>query len=347
MKTAWVTAKRTVELLERQYRSPGPGEVTVAVKACGLCGTDLHFYRDYPSGGPGEGVPTPLGHEVSGAVYELGVGVEDLAVGTEVIVQNNVSCGRCDACLNGQRELCGNIQTYMSEQAGLAEYLTVDRSMVVPFSGLSMEEAALAEPLTVAMDVVRRAAIEPGHRVCVSGLGIIGLFCTMLARLNGADRILALGRKGGLPRGSRRLEAATLMGADEVVDTDDASWVDHRQERYDRILITSPPRTIPPLFDIADFGAIVVFNGISFSSPDIRFNANLFHFNKLELRASHAIPNWGFPRAIDLLRDTRAMPSGGFASLITHRFSLERLEEAFLAAESDQESVIKVMMHLS
>ncbi len=347
MKTAWVTAKRTVKLLEREYRSPGPGEVTVAVKACGLCGTDLHFYRDYPSGGPGEGGLTPLGHEVSGVVYELGVGVEDLAVGTEVVVQNNVFCGRCDACLNGQTEFCSNIHTYMNDQAGLAEYLTVERSMVVPFSGLSMEESALAEPLTVALDIVRRAAIEPGHRVCVSGLGIIGLFCTMLARLNGADRILALGRKGGLPRGSRRLEAATLMGADEVVDTDDASWVDHRQERYDRILVTSPPRTIPPLLDIAGFGAIVVFNGISFSDPGIQFNANMFHFNKLELRASHAIPNWGFPRAMDLLRDRRAMPGGGFASLITHRFPLQRLEEAFVAAESDQEPVIKVMMDLS
>lgn len=347
MKTAWVTAKRTVKLAERQYRNPGPGEVAVAVKACGLCGTDLHFYRDHPAGGPGKGGPTPLGHEVSGVVHELGSGVENLAVGTKVAVQNNVACGRCDACLNGQSEFCSNIQTYMDDRAGLAEYLTVERSMVVPFAGLSMEEAALAEPLTVAMDVVRRAEIEAGQRVCVSGLGIIGLFCTMLARLNGADHIVALGRKGGLPRGRRRLETASLMGADEEVDTDDPEWARRKQNSCDRVLVTSPPRTISPLFDIAAFGAIVVFNGISFSDPVIQFNANTFHFNKLELRASHAIPNWGFPRAMDLLRDSRAMLNGSFASLITHRFRLQRLEEAFVTAESDQEAVIKVMMDLS
>lgn len=346
MKTAWVTARRSVELLEREYRKPGSQEIAIAVKACGICGTDLHFFRDYPAGGPGGGSPTPLGHEVSGIVHETGPDTDDLAVGTPVIVQNNVFCGRCTACLNGQTEFCSNIQTYMEDQAGLAEYLTVNRSMVIPYKGLTTEKAALAEPLTVALDVVRQAELEPGQRVCVSGLGIIGLFCTMLARLAGADHILALGRKADRPRGKRRLELAPAMGADETADTNDPLSLSSREQSYDRVLVTSPPQSIPPLLDLARFGAIVVFNGISFSNPGIEFDGNAFHFRKLQLRSSHAIPNWGFPRAIDLLRKNRSKPEGGFTSLITHRFSLEQLGEAFAAADSNQEPVIKTMVSL-
>lgn len=347
MKTAWVTAKKTVELLDREYRAPGPGEVSVAIQACGLCGTDLHFFRDYPAGGPGEGKPTPLGHEVAGLVRETGPGVEDLPPGTEVIVQNNVFCGICEPCLNGRTWLCRNIQTYMDDRAGLAEYLTVDRRMVVPYRGLSTQEAALAEPLTVALDVVREARLEPGHRVCVSGPGIIGLFCTMLARLSGAGHILVLGRKSSSPRGKRRLEAALLMGADETADTGDPAWSRGREQSFDRVLVTSPPRTIPPLLDLARFGAVVVFNGISFGSPGVEFDANQFHFRKLQLHASHAIPNWGFPLAFDLLKGGRVMPEGGFVSLITHRFPFHRIEQAFAAADSDREPVIKVMIDLA
>lgn len=346
MKTAWVTAKRTVELLDREYRKPGPGEVSVRIKACGLCGTDLHFFRDYPAGGPGAGSPTPLGHEVAGLVHETGPEVEGLAPGTEVIVQNHVSCGLCEACLNGRNRFCRNIRTYMNDRAGLAEYLTVDRRMVVPYRGLGFLSAALAEPLTVALDVVREAEIEPGQRVCVSGPGIIGLFCAMLARLSGAGHILVLGRGSGSPRGRRRLEAAAEMGADETADTGDARWTRGRQRSFHRVLVTSPPRTIPPLLDLACFGAVVVFNGISFGEPGIEFDANEFHFRKLQLRASHAIPNWGFPLAFDLLKSSPVMPKGGFDSLVTHRFPLDRLNEAFAAAESGQEEVVKVLIDL-
>ena len=340
MKSAWVTAKRTIEIKDEEYRKPGPGEVVVQIKTCGICGTDLHFYRDVP-----QKPPIPLGHEVAGTVHELGEAVTDLQIGQSVIVENNVSCGTCQPCLQGRPALCRNIQTYMDDRAGMAEYLRVPRVMVVPYSQLDFSEAALAEPLTVALDVVRRAQLEPFQDVCISGPGIIGLFCTGLAAASGAGNIAVLGRSFGSERGKRRIQAAKAMGATDVFDTAEQGWKEKVKRRFpegfQKIMVTSPPRTIAPLFDLACFGADIVYNGISFPEPNIAFDANEFHFKKLTLAASHAIPNWGFPLAFRLLRQNVFEHK----NLITHSFPLERIEEAFTTASSAEEGAIKVLIN--
>ena len=339
MKSAWVTAKRTIEMREEAYRKPGPGEVVVQIKTCGICGTDLHFYRDYPQEGP-----IPLGHEVAGIVYELGDTVTDLQIGQSAIVQNNVNCGKCEPCLQGRPAYCRNIQTYMDDRAGMAEYLRVPRKMVVPYAQLDFAEAALAEPLTVALDVVQRARLEPFQDVCVSGPGIIGLFCAALAVAAGVRSVVVLGRSFASKRGKRRIEAAKSLGATRVFDTDEQGWqkevAREFPEGFHKIMVTSPPRTIAPLFDLACFGGDIVYNGISFPEPNISFDANAFHFKKLTLAASHAIPNWGFPLAFKLLSKNLF----DHKKLITHSFPLERIEEAFIAAGSAEEGAIKVLI---
>ena len=339
MKSAWVTAKRTIEIKEEAYRKPGTDEVVVQIKTCGICGTDLHFYRDFPQKGP-----IPLGHEVAGTVYELGGTVTDLQIGQSVIVQNNVSCGNCQPCLQGRPAYCRHIQTYMDDRAGMAEYLCVPKTMVVPYSQLDFSEAALAEPLTVALDVLRRAGLESFQDVCISGPGIIGLFCTGLAAVAGASNVAVLGRSFASERGKRMIEAARSLGATRIFDTDERGWLKEVKgefpEGFHKIMVTSPPRTIAPLFDLACFGADIVYNGISFPEPDIAFDANAFHFKKLTLAASHAIPNWGFPLAFKLLSQNVFKHK----KLITHNFPLEQIEEAFITAGSAEQGAIKVLI---
>jgi L-iditol 2-dehydrogenase len=339
MKSAWITAKRTIEIREEAYRKPGPGEVVVQIKTCGICGTDLHFYRDVP-----KAPPIPLGHEVAGIVHELGETVTDLQIGQSAVVENNVSCGTCQACLQGRPAHCRNIQTYMDDRAGMAEYLRVPREMVVPYWKLDFAEAALAEPLTVALDVVQRARLEPFQDVCISGPGIIGLFCTALAVAAGASNVVVLGRSFASRRGKKRIEAAKSLGATRVFDTDERGWKKEIEgefpEGFQKIMVTSPPRTIAPLFDLACFGADIVYNGISFPEPNIAFDANAFHFKKLTLAASHAIPNWGFPLAFKLLSQNLF----DHKKLITHSFPLERIEEAFVTAGSAEGGAIKVLI---
>ena len=339
MKSAWVVGKETIKILDRDYEEPGSDEVVVRVKSCGICGTDLHFFNDYPTG-----QPIPLGHEIAGVVHETGHSVEDLVPGRSVIIQNHVPCGRCYPCLQGEYARCTDIRTYMNDRAAMADYVRVKRAMIVPFEDLNFTEAAVAEPLTVALDVMREAAVQPFHNVVLSGPGIIGLFCTKLASLAGADRIMVLGHKFNTERGRVRSEAALRMGATSVIDTDMPRWQDELKERFSgpvhRMIVTSPPATIPPLFDLASFGAWIVYNGISFREENIIFNANSFHFKKLRLIASHAIPNWGFPLAFELL----CRKDYDLSSLVTHRYSFNRIEEAFRVARSSDEAVIKVVL---
>ena len=341
MKSAWMVGKRKIELQSEKYVKPGSNEVVVKVKSCGICGTDLHFYNDYPTG-----KPIPLGHEIAGIIHETGGGVKDLKPGQRVVIQNHVPCERCYPCLQGQYAMCTDIRTYMNDRAALADFVCVDRAMIVPFENLSFIGAAIAEPLTVALDVMREAAVQPFQNVILSGPGIIGLFCTMLASQAGADSITMLGRGFDTKRGRARADAALRMGATHVIDAGNAQWKNELKDLsvgpVHRIIVTSPPATIPPLLDLASFGGWVVYNGISFREEQIRFDANSFHFKKLRLIASHAIPNWGFPLAFDILSRKKY----DFQNLVTHQFPFDRVEEAFQTAVSRDNAVIKVMINM-
>jgi L-iditol 2-dehydrogenase len=337
MKTAWVIDKGKIEIRELHYEKPGPDEVVVKIHVCGICGTDLHFFNDHP-----ENRPTPLGHEVSGTVHERGSEVGSLSPGDTVVVQNHVPCGRCESCLQGNVSLCRNISTYMNDRAGMAEYLKVKKTMIVPFTGLNHMEAAIAEPLTVSLDLMREAGVQPFQNVLISGPGVIGLFCTKLARMAGVDTIIVVGRRGQTARGRKRFETARRMGADLVFDSDEPDWQEKLREMappvIERMIVTSPPCTIPDMITLASFGTRIVFNGISFSEQEVTFNANDFHFKKLQLVASHAIPNWGFPRAFKLLNQQKL----GQRDLITHEYPFNRIDKAFHTATSHDEEVIKV-----
>ncbi len=298
--SAWVDKPKHIRKVSKELRDLQAGEVLVRVKACGICGTDLHFFNELP-----DKIITPLGHEVSGLIEAIGTGVNDLQLGTHVIVQNNVACTTCLSCLNQKPSSCSNIQTYMDDQAGMGEYLIVPRAMVIPFEGLSFVEATLAEPITVALDLCREADIALFDDVLIMGPGVIGLSCIALSRLRGAHKIVVVGRSLDSIRGKHREKVAYTLGADLVVDSAVPNWKEKLKEQFpnlfDRVIVTSPPKTIADGIGLAGFHGQIVFNGIDFADDRVTFHANDFHFSKKRLIASHAIPNWGFPQAFGLL----------------------------------------------
>ena len=339
MKSAWIEGRENIQIKDIDVSPPVDDEVLVKIKACGICGTDLHFYHDYP-----QDSPMPIGHEVSGVVEEVGPLVKDLKKGDDVIVQNHVNCGKCLSCLNGEWENCLNIKTYMNDKAGMAEFLKVTRGMVVKFDNLTYIEAALAEPITVALDLLRRTEIKFFNNVLISGPGTIGLVFTRLAKLSGAKKVAVLGHARNTPRGKKRLQTALFLGADNIYDTDEGDWKEKIKrdfpDGFERIIVTSPPETIPDTFEFASFGGRIIYNGISFSDEDITFNANDFHFKKLSLIASHAIPNWGFPIAFDLMKQ-KVIDAD---ELVTHILPFKDLIKAFKVASSIDDEVIKVVV---
>ncbi|MFB0546357.1 MAG: zinc-binding dehydrogenase [Anaerolineae bacterium] len=340
MRSLWGKAPFQFELREIETPHPGPGEVLVKVEACGICGTDVHFVR---SGEFQEW--RPLGHEAVGTVAEVGPGVGRFRGGETVIVQNHVECGLCPQCKNGQPQYCQNIRTYMEDRAGFADYLCVQADMIQPYEGLTPIQATLAEPLTVALDLTLTADPALNDEVAVFGPGSIGLITVRLAKLRGARRVFLTGSNRSTPRGRHRLEAGKEMGADiTLADKEDdivAVIKGYVPQGVDQVLITAPPRTFLQAIQIARFGGVIGLIGIQFGEGAfVTFNVNEFHFKKLQLRASHAIPNHRFPMALDLLARKAVDPD----KLITHVFHLDEAEEAFRTLIDPKQEAIKVVI---
>jgi L-iditol 2-dehydrogenase len=335
MRAAYIQVPLQVTIKDVEPPALGAEEVRVRVILCGVCGTDIHFGLDLAVD-----APMPLGHEVCGEIVELGSAVTEHRLGQRVIVENHTYCGRCAHCKDGNVVYCTTLHQTM-HQAGMAETMVAHRSQLHPYAGLSDEAAALAEPLTVALDVVEECSLPLNANVVVFGPGPIGLMAVRLAKLKGARHVTLIGNS----HSRARLALAEKLGADLVLHADKCDVVEEIRrlfpEGVDRCVVTAPPASIPLALRMCRFGGIVSFNGINYGKGgEILLDANAFHFQRLQLRATHSIPNLRFPMAMDLL----AREVINAEDFITHRFPLSQASEALATAARDKENVIKVLV---
>ncbi|MDQ3930992.1 MAG: alcohol dehydrogenase catalytic domain-containing protein [Chloroflexota bacterium] len=170
------------EMVERPP-APGADEVLVRVKAVGICGSDVHGY----TGTSGRRTPgMVMGHELAGAIAEVGDEVDGLRPGDRVTVNPLLYCDRCDSCSKGNEQTCRNRRTIgvnMGKMGGFAEYVVAPARNCVPLSDdVSFEEGMMVEPLAVGLHAARIAAPDPGQPMLILGGGCIGL-CVLLACL--------------------------------------------------------------------------------------------------------------------------------------------------------------------
>lgn len=333
MKAAFMKNLSDIVLRDVELWSLEDHEVRIRVDACGICGTDVTSAID------GRDEHGSFGHEVAGTILEVGRGVRHLKVGQAVALDSSTPCGACAMCHDGQQELCTHVQSFFHKpMLGFAQEMITPAVSAVPYDGLTAAEACLAEPLGVAIDMHRLGDIRLGSHVVVSGLGTIGLMAIRLAKLSGAAKITAC----GVSRSKVRNELALKFGADEVIEVDRTPISEHTFDvAPDRFLISSPPKTILPMLNIAAKGAIISYIGIKFGEgATIAFDANEFHFKKLQLRGSFASPAMFTPMALSLLK--RKAIDG--RQLISHTFSLEKIGEAMKVAATDKASAVKVVV---
>ncbi len=306
------------------------GQIRLKVDACGVCGTDVHSTADNEE---------QFGHEVAGTVLEMGAGVTGLHLGQKIVLDSATPCGRCSTCRNAEQELCTDIQSFWFVPSfGFAEEMIAPAVCAIPYEGLTPAVASLQEPLGVALDLVRLAEIKPDSNVLILGQGPIGLMATALVKNAGARRIFV----SELATRTRRVELAGAFGADQCLDptATDLTGYDFGCN-IDRILVTAPPKVLPSAFNIACKGAIVSFIGIAFGeAANVTFDANAFHFKKLQLRASFASPAQFGPRALRCLKE--GVVDGD--AMVTHRFPLDQLGEAIRVSLSDPGAVKAVIL---
>jgi len=186
-----------LRLERRPVPRPGRGEVTVAVRYGGICGSDLHYWRHGAVGEFRLREPLVLGHEVAGAVREVGDGVTSVGVGAYVTVHPATPCRTCRQCRRGQPNICPNIR-YLGSAAqfphvpgGFVDVLVVPADQVIPLpAGLDLVRAAVVEPASVAWHAVGRCGDVRGRRVLVAGAGPIGCLAVAALRAAGAAQIV-------------------------------------------------------------------------------------------------------------------------------------------------------------
>lgn len=216
---------RLTEIAEPVLRD---GEVRVGVAYCGICGSDLHEYREGPCAIPvalahplsGRKAPLTLGHEFCGTVLESAVST--VREGARVAIEPEYRCGHCEYCRAGRYNLCRSMGFVgLMGDGGMAESVVVPGYTVHPLpDAVSFEQAAVFEPSAVALHAIRQSSLRAGDRCAVIGLGAIGLLLVALLRRSGAGRIVAVDVV------AERLERAGALGADTVVDASRESAVD-------------------------------------------------------------------------------------------------------------------------
>ncbi|MDX7950854.1 Zn-dependent oxidoreductase [Lichenihabitans sp. Uapishka_5] len=188
-----------------------PGEVLIRVQRAGICGSDLHILH---GSNPFARYPRVIGHEFAGVVEALGAGASALAVGQRVVVDPVVACGHCYPCRIGRSNVCGTLEVFgVHRDGGFRDRLVVPARNCVPVpDGVPIDVAALAEPLSIAANVLARTGIEANDSVLIYGAGTVGLTVLQVAKLHGARCLVA-------DIDPARLERARAFGADATIDS--------------------------------------------------------------------------------------------------------------------------------
>jgi L-iditol 2-dehydrogenase len=339
MRTAELIAPGSFRVTNTSIEDPGPGEVQVRVEAVGVCGSDLHAYSEGAVGSSPNVYPMVLGHEPAGTIVKLGSGVTGLAVGDRGALEPALYCYHCEFCLSGRHNVCANIR-FMSNPhhpGFFRERVNLPASNFVPVPDeMSFEQAALAEPLAIALHSLALASIRAGEHVAVIGAGPIGLLTIAALRASKAGRIWAIE-----PLKHRR-DLAVHMGADVALEPEfgtEAILQDTAQRGVDcAIDCAAGEHTTDQAVRITRNAGRVALTGIH-SSPFVSLDGSAMRRKELTIynvrRSNHETKE-----ALELLR----LHPDRFAPLLTHSRQIDRIDEAFAIAGKYLDGVGKMII---
>jgi L-iditol 2-dehydrogenase len=316
---------------------PGPGEVLLRVRACGLCGTDLKMVHGaFEQRGWPPSLPFVLGHEWSGEIVALGEGLDEVALqpGDRVVAENHVGCGRCLMCRQGRYNLCEKTGTpgyrlYGHTAPGaLAEFAVRPAQMLhkLPDS-VSPLEGALVNQGSLTIHALRRVGFLPGSSVAIFGPGLLGLLAAGVASASGAAQLIMVGR-------GARLDLAAEMGCDHVVDYErEDPVVGVRRltggRGVDYVLdCTGDPGVPAQAIGSVRRGGRIALLGLSGGQP-AEIDVDRLTLDEIDIMGVRSSPN-AYPAMIALMRSGKVDVS----PLVTHVYPLESVGEALAALES-------------
>ena len=334
----------------RIERVPRPGppkhdEVLLRVKVTGICGSDLHAYQDARIGDTPVTSPLILGHEFAGVVSQAGPEALDgnghpLAPGTRVAVDPAQPCHHCDMCEQGHPNLCRHVRFCSTHphDGSLSEWVLVPARCCFPVpKAISDIEAALLEPLGVALHAVDLAKLRAAHSVAILGAGSIGLFIQQVAKLSGADPIFVTDK---FPW---RLKVARQHGAIAIhCDQEDPVAIIDKETAGRGVDVAIEAawanESVQQAADVTRPGGRVVLVGIP-SDDRLAMQHSTGRRKGLTIKFCRRMKHT-YPRAIRLVEHGRI----DLRAFVTHRFPLRRAGEAFALNAAYRDQVVKVII---
>lgn len=322
MKAAVFYGVNDIRIEEHAMPVVGKTDVLIKVKACGVCGTDVHIFHG-DKGAADVNPPTILGHEFSGIAVEIGSDVKGIKVGDRVAVDPNKYCGQCEPCRNGLVHFCKHMIGYgTTANGGFAEYCAVDESQLYKLGdGTDYLTGAMTEPLACCIHGIDMCGIKPGTQVLVIGAGMIGLLMMQLAKICGASKVAVI------ELADEKRRQAKSLGADLVIDpaSQDPEEILEKNGfgHIDTVIeCVGKVQTINQAINLAGYKATVMMFGLT--APDDILQLKPFDvFRKeLTLKASYINP-CTCGRALDLINMKRIDVS----SMVAEVCSLEKLPQ--------------------
>lgn len=321
-----------VRVVEVPVPKIGPKEVLASVMACGICGSDTMRWYRLPQAKQRGGINT--GHEIAGQIIQVGESVQNFRAGQRVVITHHFPCLKCAACRDGNETACQAMHQKHIEPGGFSEFVRVCESGIplglypLPDS-IGYDQGSFVEPLGCVVRSMRKMAPIEGHSILVIGSGLAGLLHIRLARALGAGTICAVDTN------QKRLEAASRSGADQLrMPSDELPMAD-------RVIVCtgSAAAAAGALERVLPGGQVMFFAA---DGPDQRLAIPLTRFwtSQPSILFSYGAAPRDLSEALELI----ACGKLEVGDLITHRFPLNRIGEAFNLFENPRDTSLKIII---
>lgn len=339
-----------IEIREVLRPEPGPGQVLVKIRSTTICGTDL---RVLAGQFPGVKFPHIPGHEWSGEVVAVGLGVDEFVPGDRVAAEPHVGCGRCMPCINGMYNLCehygdvekGHAHIGFTVPGGMAEYCAVSTKALhrLP-ENLTYDQGAFCESVGVALYALERAGMKPGDGVVVVGPGAIGLVAVQLAKACGASKVVLVGYNDQ----ERLALAKAEFGIDAGVElTETREPVEHVRSFFGGkgadvvVEFAGTAAAAQQALLYSRRGGCIVLAGSTSPGKQLEIDLSVIVRGHLNVHGSVANPKWICRRGLDMI-------SRGYVNvgpLMPRHFALEQFPLALEVFKQREAGAYRVILH--
>jgi len=332
MKVGLYFSNDDVRVEERPVPRIGPGEALAVVRACGICGSDtMKWYREPATHDKG-GINT--GHEIAGQLVQVGSAMAGWKTGDRVVITHHFPCLQCSSCLDGNETACEAMHEKHIEPGGFSQYIRiletgVSKGLYALPDTMSYEEGSFVEPLGCVVRSLRKAAPVEGRSVLVLGSGLAGLLHIKLARAQGASRIVAVDTN------TDRLRAAERAGADEV------HCATESLPNAERVFVcTGSPAASANALERVNRGGHILFFAADGPEKTLAIPVTRFWFAQPTVQFSYGAAPRDMREAMEWIRSGKV----AVADLVTHRFGIEQIPEAFDFAANPRGNSLKIII---